>query len=236
MSAPQQSIKGGHRRIFGIRRLNVQDLGGANCSPTCTVTIPSTGSGNLLVLVDASAAIGEHFSTVTGAGSWVAAGACHATNTSPGDDTDIAYNLSSSSGVTSLSITLSSNDISTDLAYAEYTGEPFTLDGTCQTTNNGVATTTPQSPAITTTGARDVVVVGMTVNDSICAASAVTNVQGGGWPSPATLIFPSGQGDAYEDNINAPAATYQVQFAQVSGGCPGSPASVTFSSSVLAFK
>lgn len=111
------------------------------CNPTCTLSVSSTGTGNLLVLEYVSSGVGSNYltniSSVTGGGTWVAGGACHAQDTASSQGTDIAYVLSSSSGTTSLSITLSTNESLGMFLFKEYhrTSGTTSLDGSCQSLN-----------------------------------------------------------------------------------------------------
>ena len=75
-------------------------------STTCAVTVQSTGSGNLLVaaVTNGTGTTGR-FSTASAGGSWVHPASCASTDASAGW-TDFGYVLSSASGVTSITITI----------------------------------------------------------------------------------------------------------------------------------
>jgi hypothetical protein len=87
----------------------VQHVSNTSCarnSSTCTVTIGATGAGHVLVAaIWANWPAGSTIASVSGAGTWnlCPAGACQITSTNFLGD--MAYNLSSTNGITSITIT-----------------------------------------------------------------------------------------------------------------------------------
>lgn len=84
---------------------------GASCSPSCNLTIPSTGAGNLLFLEAGDEAF-THISSVSGGGTWnvpMGANTCQFQQniSSQNNAASCAYNLSSVAGTTSLTVTMS---------------------------------------------------------------------------------------------------------------------------------
>jgi len=82
-------------------------LNGLNCAPSCTLNLPaSTGSGHLLYL-EAANTSGVFLSAVTGGGTWTVPASCQIKGgQAAGNALSCAYALSSSSGATSVSITM----------------------------------------------------------------------------------------------------------------------------------
>jgi len=211
--------------LASIARVQHTSVINQNCSPTCTLSISSTGSGHLLVLVYATGySPGTSISSVTGGGTWVASGACVSQDTTGGSGIDIAYVLSSSSGTTSLSITVSHSDTLAAFAFAEYSGGTASLDGSCQTISNQSASTHPLSAAITTAGTNDLIVTGVEQTGFHYGTTTVTNQQGTGWTTP--IVELNGV-LGFDDDLNVSASTYQASFT-------GS-GSYTYCSSTFAF-
>jgi hypothetical protein len=131
--------------------------GQVSCSPSCTLTVPSTGSGHLLFLVEGDTGSNHRqISSVSGGGTWVVpsgAGTCNANNT-----ISCAYVLSSSSGVTSVTVTLTGSTTTAGFTWWEFsrTTGSFTLD--TQGAKSQTGTTLPVSPTITCSGSNDIVI------------------------------------------------------------------------------
>jgi hypothetical protein len=83
-----------------------------NCSPTCSLTLPGTSvNGDLLFLSNGANAVNATISSISGAGTWViptAANTCQNTTVS-GNPLGCGWVLSSTSGATTISITMSTN-------------------------------------------------------------------------------------------------------------------------------
>jgi len=97
-------------------------LTGLNCAPSCSLSLPSaTGSGHLLYL-EAANVSGTFISTTTpptGGGAWVAPASCQIKGgQSANNSLSCAYVLSSTSGATSISITMTGN-ANTQFAFYE---------------------------------------------------------------------------------------------------------------------
>lgn len=208
-------------------------LTGKVCSPSCSLSITSTGSGNLLVVgyATAAATTSTTISSVSGAGTWHASGACPATDTAGSDFVDLAYNLNSTSGVTSLTVTLSQNDTA-DFEVAEYSGGTWTLDGTCKAVSNPAATNPNTSGSITTAGSTDVIVAIWEGLNHYCSGEAVS---GTGWTTPVLDVFTAGSGSAFDDAMNVTAGTYQAGINNINGVCPGAASNGAWASSSFAF-
>lgn len=124
-----------------------------NCSPTCTLTIPSTSSGNLLRVFAVDNAGSHYISSVSdGTNSFTVPSSCESTKDSAGLQSNCAYLLSSNSGKTSLSITMTGNSTSVYFSYWEVhkpTGS-WTLDsGSPACTLNSSGTYTPAGQVLT---------------------------------------------------------------------------------------
>jgi hypothetical protein len=152
---------------------------GANqgCSPTCTFTVPSTGTGNLLFLAIADPS-GVNLSSVTGGGTWVVPASCQQLLTQSATNYQLScgYVLSSTSAATTLNITMASN-ASIGIGYFEVhrTTGSFALDVTAKGTD--AASFTPQNGNLTLTG-------GTAANDVIFHALYAPGGTGGNTVDP----------------------------------------------------
>ncbi len=134
-------------------------VNGLACNPSCTLSIPATGSGHLLYL-ESGADNGGYISSVSGGGTWMVPSACQVNLVGSGNDAghnfklSCAYVLSSTSGVTSLNIAGGGNMYFAAWEIASTSGT-FQLDG-----NPLTATRSPtyviQGITLPTTGANDV--------------------------------------------------------------------------------
>lgn len=117
----------------------------------CTLTVPSTGTGNGLIVQAMNTNGVSSISTVTGGGTWVVPAGCHVTS-GPVGGQDAAYALSSSSGTTSVVITFSASPGDTALFYREvsWSGSSISFD-VCGTASRASATTSA-GPTLTLTG------------------------------------------------------------------------------------
>lgn len=149
----------------------VQQVGSGGslyCSASpCAQTVPSTGSGHLLVFVSANGSANA-ISSISG---WTVNSSC--TLDSGGSTVSMAYLLSSTSGVTSFSITPASTS-GMRLYYFEYSVSPgpavFDTCGTNGVTPSGGVFT---GPSLTLTGSKDTI-IGYT-NHDVTAIATWTN-------------------------------------------------------------
>lgn len=117
--------------------------GGASCSPTCTFTIPSTGSGNLGYAVFSSTSNQAFYATaVSGAGTFVCPSAAQSFQ-SFFSSASACYTLSTTPSATSLSVTFNNNG-TYGLVWFEFssTSAP-TFDVCGHTSNLGSSTNQP---------------------------------------------------------------------------------------------
>jgi hypothetical protein len=129
--------------------------GAISCNPTCSLTIPSTGTGHLLYLESATLD-GTHITSVGGGGTWVVPSGCQIAIPSTGDTLSCAYVLSSTAGATSANITMSgSSAVTFALSEIASTGGPFTFDVQGSATNG--ASLSPGGVPLTLTGTNDVI-------------------------------------------------------------------------------
>jgi hypothetical protein len=103
-----------------------------NCSPSCSLTIPATGSGHLLYL-QSGTLYGNHISAVSGGGTWVApsgAGSCQIAIPSSSSTLGCAYALSSTPGASSINVTMSGSTPNASFAFWEVASSsgPFSFD------------------------------------------------------------------------------------------------------------
>jgi len=128
-----------------------------NCTPTCSIAIPSTGTGHLLYL-EAATLTSSFISSVSGGGTWVVptgANTCRAP-LSGGFAISCAYVLSTTPGATSLNITMTGSQ-STPMAVWELatTGGSFSFDTQGSATNP--ASYTPSGVALSPSGSNDAI-------------------------------------------------------------------------------
>lgn len=176
----------------------VQALEFACTASPCVKTIASTGSGNLLVIVQ-TGGVGDTITAISctsTCGTWVHCTACESSDSSAGA-VDLEYVLSSNSGATSVSVTMTG---ATSLFFFEFstTLPPFLV-------NTGA---TPQSKRDQTTAVTSIAGVALTLS----AVNAV-NVQGvacGGTCSSITTyagIFDATNGNGAASLINTTSGT-----------------------------
>lgn len=130
--------------------VNFTSNSGIGCNSTCTLTIPSTGSGHLLY-VQAADLFGTYISSISGGGTWVAPSGCRTTVPSTNYALSCAYALSSTSGATSLNITMTGG-ASTGFTFSEVatSAGAFSLDSLGSTQN--AASPNPSGQALTLNG------------------------------------------------------------------------------------
>ncbi len=140
-----------------ISVVNYTSINVPSCSVTCSLTIPSTGSGHLLYLQSGTLQ-GTHISSVSGGGTWVipsGANTCQIT-LSPSDTLSCAYVLSSTAGATTLNVTMSgSSNVSFTITEVASTSGSFVFDAQGSATN--AASYNPKGVTLTLGGTDDVI-------------------------------------------------------------------------------
>jgi hypothetical protein len=130
-----------------------------NCSPTCSITIPSTTAGNLLFIEASTEVSNDYISSISGGGTWVVPTmGCQEQITSPATlNVSCAYTLSATGSTTSLSITMAGSSSATGIAIYEVhrTSGSWVLDTDGATAN--AASFTPTLQPLTLSGTNDVV-------------------------------------------------------------------------------
>jgi hypothetical protein len=144
---------------FSIASYSSSTITGVSCSPTCSLTIPTTAAGDLLFAQSSSVSGTGTISSMSGGGTWVVptSGTTTCNNTVSSQTNGCAYSLSSTSGVTTVTFTMSaSGTYGIDLYEIHRTSGSWTLD--TQASNN-VATSTNNNigPALTLSGSNDVI-------------------------------------------------------------------------------
>jgi len=127
-----------------------------NCSPSCSFSIPSTGSGNLLYLEAGSS---TKISSVSGGGSWIVPSGCQLTVPgSTGGSLSCAYVLSSVAGASSVNVTMAGTG-PTAFALWEVASSsgPFSLDNLGAAQRAGSPVLTVQGVPLTLSGSNDVI-------------------------------------------------------------------------------
>jgi hypothetical protein len=132
---------------------------GANCAPSCTLTIPATGTGNLLY-VESSDLSSTFISSISGAGTqWVVptgSNTCRLSVT--GGSLSCAYELASVSGATALSVTMTGG-ASTNFAIWEIasTAGAFSFDAQGSANRGGSPNVNAAGVALALNGTNDVI-------------------------------------------------------------------------------
>jgi len=153
-------------------------LNGLNCAPSCSLTVPSTGSGHLLYL-EAANTSGVFLGSVSGGGTWVVPSSCQIRGgQSSGNALSCAYVLSTSSTpVTAINITMAGN-ANTMFAFYEVatTSGTFAFDTTNTATN--AASTSPSGASLSLSqGVTDVVFQSIFVFGGTSSLSYFPNVR-----------------------------------------------------------
>jgi hypothetical protein len=156
-----------------------QGLNGLNCAPSCSLTVPATGSGHLLYL-EAANTSGVFLGSVSGGGTWVVPASCQIKGgQSSGNALSCAYVLSSSSTpATAINITMAGNANAMFAFYevASTTGS-FAFDTSNTATN--AASTSPSGASLSLAqGATDVVFQSILVFGGTSSLSYFPNVRG----------------------------------------------------------
>lgn len=127
-----------------------------SCTPTCNLTVTSTGSGHLLVIQATNQNGGARYlSSVTGGGTWVVPAGCEGVNASAGA-VSCAYVLSSSPGTTTFAVTTTTNDGYEFVTYeVSYTPGPISFDTSNATAQS--ASTNPPGQALTLAGTSELI-------------------------------------------------------------------------------
>jgi hypothetical protein len=118
---------GGSNHTFALVHDTYKNTCGGGAS--CVITVPATGTGNLLVAVELNSGSAT-ISSGTNGGTWVHCTGCQQFDASAGS-TDMAYVLASTAGVTSITITNAANVgafFAIRLLEYSYTNGPIAFD------------------------------------------------------------------------------------------------------------
>jgi len=205
----------------GIALVHVTSCGGPTPFPSTTCTIPSTGSGNLLVVGWASTG-GAGSTTITSVtdnagNSYVEVQPVRATDTNVNDMGDVWYAKNSASGATVLTITPNPSGTSGTAVIWEFSGIDTTspLDQTA-VLDSQAATSTPSGAAVTVPANELIVSIGWV------QGSVTGGVSGNVFTNDSTAT-----GDGWAHYIASAAGTYNAQWNSSHG---------TYASSTVSFK
>lgn len=155
----------------------------ASCSSgnaTCSVTVSSTGAGHLIVAIaGTNAGTADPISSVSGGGTYTNCSNCSIANSGSGT-LDAAYTLNSTSGATSISVTMSSAPSAVwkvEILEYSFTNGPISLDASGSTSNT-TSTSSPPGQGLAVAGLNDVIVQAIKVGPNATAIS-------GSYTSPA---------------------------------------------------
>jgi len=183
------------------------DVSGAACGTSsgtsCTVdntstcgALSSTGSGNLLMAVVQLATSTSTVSGISGGGTWTRATGC---NAGVAVFNDCWYVLSSTSGVTSITATVTSNKGRGIFIYEySFTGGSVSLDTTAEALPAGcTACQGPSVGSVTLTGTNDVIIAAQIGN----GGAAVNSLTGTGWT--LDISAGGGKGVGTKENVSS---------------------------------
>lgn len=228
-----QRIRRNHLLIIGWLSLSVLAWGQqislvhvTSCGPQtfpATCTIPSTGSGNVLVAAwtSASGGGGATIATVTDnqGNIYAEASGARATDASANTMADIWYAENSVAGATSVTITPSPSGTSGTAVIWEFSGvEPFSALDQTTVLNSQAATTTPLGAAVVTNSPAEVIVSVANVSGTVTGMKS-----GNAFTSDSTV-----GGDGWAHFIATSSGAYTPQWKMSTSG--------TFCSSTVSFK
>jgi len=197
---------------------------GAGSFPGTTCTIPSTGSGHLIVVgwqIGGGSNTSTLISSITdnAGNTYTEAGAARSIDTNTGTVVDIWYAKNSASGATSVTITPSLSVANAGAMIWEFSGVSSTapLDQTA-VLNSQAGTTTPTGAGVTTTSSTEVVVSLAEVAGSLTGIHA-----GNPFTNDSTLMS-----NGWAHLITSSTGTYAAQWNQSSAGA--------YASSTASFK
>ena len=190
--------------------------------PACT--IPSTGSGNLIVVgfqADSSNGSAVVLSTISdnARNTYAEAGAARAIDAAEGDMVDIWYARNSAAGATSITIAPSASVSGSAAVIWEFSGADLTspLDQTA-VLNSQPATSTPSGASVTTVSQNEAVI---SIAD---VAHTLTGIaSGNAFTADSTLL-----GNGWARLVTSSPGTYSPQWTQNAAG--------TYASSTVSFK
>jgi hypothetical protein len=161
---------------------------GITCNPSCSFSVPSTGSGHLLYLQGGASSF---ISSVSGGGTWVVPSGCRiAIPGSTGGSLSCAYVLSSTSGAVTVNVTMQSGG---PAAFALWeiasAGSQFSLDNLGTAQRPGSPNLTVPGVALVLSGTNDVIFQSAWISGGSNAISL--------YPGPEN---PDGQGTFFYSN------------------------------------
>lgn len=178
----------------GIAMLQDPSNGACPTGTTCAVTVAALTAGSTLVAeVQYSNGASHTISSFNAGGTWVIPAGCHGFANILG--IDCAYALSSTGGVTSITVTVSAS-LTTPWAFhvREYTSNGLTLDGT-PTNNSSAACAACVTPSVAGVAGNDLLVAGAQFANTATSVNA---------PYGNLVIA---NGNAAVDNLNTSSGT-----------------------------
>jgi hypothetical protein len=205
-----------------ISLVHVTSCGGPVAFPATTCTIPSTGSGNLVVVGWASAAAGgaDLIASITdnAGNTYSDATGARATDSNMNDMGDVWYAKNSVAGATVLTITPNPSGATGTALIWEFSGldKNAPLDQAVAL-NSQAATTTPMGAQVTASTANELVVSIAWVQGTVTGI-----LSGNAFTNDSTVT-----GDGWAHYIAAAPGTYRAQWSSDNG---------TYASSAISFK
>lgn len=171
----------------------LQHVVNTSCSGTsCSVTVSSTGAGHVLVGAAFLGTSPTVISSMSGGGTWTLCSACHG-----GGNYDLAYNLSSSSGATTITFNWSATDTAkVDVLEYSTNNGPATLD-TSGRYFDGTSCTSCLGLTLTLSGTNDLVIQTATGGTNVTAIVAP-------FTSPADVFSGLGVGGSINTASGSP--------------------------------
>jgi hypothetical protein len=165
----------------------VQKTGWQTCTTPCAITVTSTGTGHLLYVQADVSSNSSYITAVSagcsggGGGGWVIPSS---SQSGSHGSVSSAYCLSSTSGVTSITVTLAASGF---VNIWEYSALNAPLFDTCGIVNNSVAATTQPGVALTLNTSSETILQGMNAFVVINSISIYGNFSGSGGKAIADL-------------------------------------------------
>lgn len=199
-------------------------------SATCSVTMTSTGTGNVIVIgFTLVGDINEQIVSVSGGGSYTHPAGCHATDSAGTFSSDCAYTLASTSGTTSITVTRTdATTFGWTVAATElsFTAGPVSVDtGTPQVRDQSTNTTTPAGVTLTLAGSNDAIYQIIKGTGTVSAATSPYDVNNDFLTSSgfATAINTvSGTAPTWTQSSNGKAALSAIAFTESSSAATNS--------------
>lgn len=197
-------------------------------SAACNITVSATGTGNLAAVAEIDDGAGTGPPTITsvsGAGSWTHCANCARANGT--NEVDASYNLATTSGVTTITVTLTAAPSGTwracFLEASSSTGGIALDTGATSSCSSLISSAAPVSCALTTSGANLIIwtaiqwggtITGNSAPYTNCGATCQPNGNG----SARNLNITAGTGSTWTPSTSNTGVNFSVAFKEAAAG------------------